>query len=194
MIRKYFLWLFVFKALGVGIAYSPGVDAARATAKMPKFHDSITVTASDVDCTNERSKYSKMVRAISKNYGVDWRLVAGVIAAESDFNPCALSPKGAVGLMQLMPETAQMYSITSQDLYDPELNVKAGVQHLRMLYRLYNGDLERTVAAYNAGQGAVDKYGGIPPYAETQAYVKRVLEFQSGMTIASLGSHPISMR
>lgn len=194
MLRKTFVWLFVFYVLGVGIAYSPGVDAARPTAALKPFKDSITVTSREIDCTNERTKYFRMVQSISRKYDVDWRLVSAIVATESDFNPCALSSRGAVGLMQLMPETAEMYSIGSKDLYDPEQNVRAGVQHLKRLSELYNGDIELTVAAYNAGQGAVDKYGGIPPYAQTQAYVKKVLEYKSGLKTALLRSYPISMR
>jgi soluble lytic murein transglycosylase-like protein len=192
--RKTFLWLLAFNALGAGFAYSPGVDAARALLPGKIFHDTITVTALQVDCTAERSKYAKMVQSISRKYDVDWRLVAAVATTESDFNPCAISPKGAIGLMQLLPETAEMYSIESKDLYDPEKNIRAGVQHLKMLSQLYKGNVQLTVAAYNAGQGAVEKYGGVPPYPETQAYVKKVMDIQTGLKTGSASTYSISMR
>jgi soluble lytic murein transglycosylase-like protein len=194
--RKTFLWLLVFNAVGAGFAYSPGVDAARAIRKeeTKSFENPGVVSSREVLCTNERSRYSKLVQSLSRKYGLDWRLVAAVVATESDFNPCAVSDKGAVGLMQLMPETAEMYSIELKDLSDPEKNIRAGVQHLKMLYEVYNGNLELTIAAYNAGQGAVQKYGGVPPFVETQAYVKKVLEIRSDLTTGSAQNYSISMR
>ncbi|MEO6064252.1 MAG: transglycosylase SLT domain-containing protein [Lysobacterales bacterium] len=104
--------------------------------------------------------------------GVDAALVRALIHAESAFNPRALSHKGAQGLMQLMPATAAQYGVT--DSFDAAQNIAAGVKHLAMLIKLYNGDVRLVAAAYNAGEGAVRKYGGVPPYAETRVYVERV--------------------
>ncbi len=104
--------------------------------------------------------------------GVDAALVRALIHAESAFNPRALSHKGAQGLMQLMPATAAQYGVT--DSFDAAQNIGAGVKHLAMLIKLYNGDVRLVAAAYNAGEGAVRKYGGVPPYAETRVYVERV--------------------
>ena len=101
-------------------------------------------------------------------------LVAAVTRVESDFNPREVSGKGALGLMQVMPETAARFGVRRHELFDPERNVAAGTAYLAWLMDRYHGDLDRTLAAYNAGEGAVDKYGGIPPYAETQQYVRRV--------------------
>jgi soluble lytic murein transglycosylase-like protein len=98
-----------------------------------------------------------------------------VIKAESDFNSSARSLKGAMGLMQLMPDTARLLNVS--DAYDPSENVEGGVRHLRMLLDRYQGDLQLSLAAYNAGSGAVEKHGGVPPFVETREYVRRVLRF-----------------
>jgi hypothetical protein len=148
------------------------------------------------ECELKPAQYSKIVASMSKKYGVDWKLVAAVMKAESGFDPCATSPVGAMGLMQLMPSTAEMYDVKAEQLYDPETNIRAGVRHLKMLTGKFKGNLKLTVAAYNAGQGAVDRYKGIPPYEETQNYVKRVLEYRSDMKLASVGTGkmPIHIR
>ena len=115
----------------------------------------------------------EMVAAVAAREGVDPALVEAVVAAESDFNPRAVSPKGARGLMQLMPQTASFYGVA--DSFDPEENLTGGIRHLRDLLRYFGGDLSRSLAAYNAGAAAVVTYGGLPPYRETQQYVKKVL-------------------
>jgi soluble lytic murein transglycosylase-like protein len=119
--------------------------------------------------------YSSIVVPLAAKHGVDWRLVAAVIQAESGFNPRALSSRGAVGLMQVMPTTAALYQVKASDLYNPKKNVEAGVRHLRMLSDRYNGDLVKVIAAYNSGEGNVDRYRGIPPYKQTRNFVRRVL-------------------
>jgi len=96
------------------------------------------------------------------------------MSAESNFDPQAVSPKGARGLMQLMPETARMYSV--DDVYDPAQNIEAGIKHLKMLLERYDGNLKLVLAAYNSGEKTVDRFQGIPPYQETRDYVKRVLK------------------
>lgn len=116
--------------------------------------------------------YLGEIDAAARANGVDAALVRALIHAESAFNPRALSHKGAQGLMQLMPATAAQYGVT--DSFDAAQNIDAGVRHLAMLIKQYNGDIRLVAAAYNAGQGAVRKYGGIPPYAETRVYVERV--------------------
>lgn len=116
--------------------------------------------------------YNAEIDAAARANGVDVALVRALIHAESAFNPRALSRKGAQGLMQLMPATAAMYGVT--DSFDAGQNIAAGVRHLAMLLKNFNGDARLAAAAYNAGEGAVRKYGGIPPYAETRVYVERV--------------------
>ena len=119
--------------------------------------------------------YEPIIRRASNRYGVDVALVKAVIHAESHFNPQATSHKGASGLMQLMPQTAAKYGI--RDLYNPKQNIEAGVRHLRYLLVKYGNNLKYVIAAYNAGEKAVKKYAGIPPYPETQRYVTKVLKY-----------------
>lgn len=122
-----------------------------------------------------RFAYSDHVRNVSEKYELDWRLITAVMKVESNFNPRAISPKGAQGLMQLMPDTSKMYRVKRP--YDPEQNIEAGVKHLKKLMARYNNQLELVLAAYNAGEKAVDRFGGIPPYSETRQYVKKVLNY-----------------
>jgi soluble lytic murein transglycosylase-like protein len=112
--------------------------------------------------------------AAARRHGLDPDLVLAVVAVESAFRPDAVSPKGAQGLMQLMPRTAA--SLGVQDALDPAQNLDGGARHLRFLVDLYGGDLRQALAAYNAGQGAVKRHGGVPPYRETREYVKKVLK------------------
>jgi soluble lytic murein transglycosylase-like protein len=114
----------------------------------------------------------ELVEAAAKRNGLPPKFVHSVVAAESGYRTDAVSPKGAIGLMQLMPATAQTYGA---DPHDPAQNVEAGAAYLRELLIKYDGDPRRALAAYNAGPGAVDRYNGVPPYAETQTYVERVL-------------------
>ena len=145
-------------------------------------------------CKAKRRDFTNIVVNISDHYGVDWQLVTAVMAAESSFNPCAVSPRGAMGLMQLTPQLARRYKVHKQEIYVPEKNIRAGVQHLKMLSERYNGDLELTVAAYNAGEGAVDKFGGVPPYGETRAYVRKVLEYHSNLQANAGLSKPLAFQ
>jgi soluble lytic murein transglycosylase-like protein len=119
------------------------------------------------------SAFEDLIRSASGRHNVDANLVRAVIKTESDFRSNARSNKGAMGLMQLMPDTARLHNVV--DAYDPSENVDGGVRHLRMLLDRYQGDIELSLAAYNAGSGAVEKHGGIPPFAETREYVRRVL-------------------
>lgn len=116
--------------------------------------------------------YQEIVSKYSSLYGVNSNLVHAVIQAESAYRPDAVSPKGAEGLMQLMPETAKNYGVS--DSFDAEENIKAGVHLLSDLIKKYDGDVQLVLAAYNAGEGAVKKYGGIPPYNETIEYIQKI--------------------
>ena len=137
--------------------------------------------------TNSFSKYyvaktdnvliNKLVSKYAKKYDVDESLIHALIKVESDYDPKAVSPAGAKGLMQLMDKTAQLYKV--KDPFDPEENIRAGVKHLKMLIDKYN-DIEKALAAYNAGETAVEKYGGIPPYKETKRYVKKIMALYTG--------------
>jgi soluble lytic murein transglycosylase-like protein len=115
---------------------------------------------------------AQLIDHISAEQGVERQLVHSVIRAESNYNQAAVSPKGAQGLMQLIPSTARRFGVN--DAFDPDENIRGGVRYLRFLLDYYQGDYVKTIAAYNAGEGAVDKYNGVPPYAETRKYVYRV--------------------
>lgn len=117
--------------------------------------------------------YGAIIHSKAAKYDIDPALVAAVIEAESRFKRRAVSPRGARGLMQLMPRTGRWMG--ASDLYNPEQNVDAGVKYLKYLNERFEGNLKKTIAAYNAGEGTVKRYGGIPPYGETRTYVKRVM-------------------
>ena len=117
--------------------------------------------------------YGRQMAATAERHGVDSLLVAAVVQVESRFRPGAVSPRGALGLMQVLPETAQLYGVA--DALDPLANLDAGTRYVRDLLEYYDGDLELTLAAYNAGPGNVTRFGGVPPFRETRRYVERVL-------------------
>jgi soluble lytic murein transglycosylase len=120
-------------------------------------------------------KYDKLISNASKEFNVDSRLLKAMIKAESDFDPRAISTKGAMGLMQIMPENFKMLNI--ENPFDPWQNIRAGAQYFKKLYKRFNGKLALSLAAYNAGPTAVDRYKSIPPYQETEEYVRRVLRY-----------------
>ena len=115
-----------------------------------------------------------LVRALAPKYSLDPKLVLAVIEAESNFNPKARSPKNAQGLMQLIPATAQRFGV--RNVWDPEQNLRGGMAYLQWLLKHFKGDVKLALAGYNAGEKAVERHGGVPPYRETQAYVKRILK------------------
>jgi soluble lytic murein transglycosylase-like protein len=119
------------------------------------------------------TEFDELISQAAIRYKMPVNLVRAVMHAESAFNPTAVSHVGASGLMQLMPETAREMYV--KDIFDVKENIEGGTRYLRVLANEFNGDMVKMVAAYNAGPEAVKKYGGIPPYAETQAYVKKVI-------------------
>jgi membrane-bound lytic murein transglycosylase B len=119
-----------------------------------------------------QSKYNEIIIEAAKKFDVDAALVSAVIKAESDYNPRETSHKGARGLMQLMPATAARFGVTNS--YDPEENIHAGTRYLRWLLNKFDGNADLAVAAYNAGEGNVWKYNGVPPFRETVTYVNRI--------------------
>lgn len=120
------------------------------------------------------ARYDSLISRLGQEHSVEPALVKAVIAAESNFDPKAVSRKGAQGLMQLMPGTARLLGV--EDAFEPEQNVSGGTRYLRKMLTRY-GDMTRALAAYNAGPEAVDRYRGVPPYPETQDYVDRVLNY-----------------
>lgn len=121
------------------------------------------------------AEYEKIIRDSADKYGVSASLIKAVIHAESGYDPNAVSPKGASGLMQLMPGTARSLKVNNS--FDPKDNVEGGVKYLRFLLDTFRGDVSLALAAYNAGLNKVAKFGGIPPYTETRTYVNRVLSY-----------------
>jgi soluble lytic murein transglycosylase-like protein len=126
-------------------------------------------------------RFDKAITKYSRLYRVDSDLVKSVITAESCFKVKAKSKAGAQGLMQLIPATAKRYGVRNS--YNPEQNIRGGVKYLRFLKARYRGNLKKIIAAYNAGEGAVDKYKGIPPYKETRRYVKNVLKIYARLNL-----------
>lgn len=179
------------RILGVGVAVLLLASSASASVRLVIKKDGTKVIsnvgfgggqATDYNWLarqhDRRSRYDPLIERYSEKYGVDPTLVRAVIQVESNFNPRCVSNKGARGLMQLMPGTARRYGVTQ--VHDPEQNIKGGVHYLAYLLEMFNDDLQRALAAYNAGEGAVQRYGGIPPYEETSTYVKRALTVYYG--------------
>jgi soluble lytic murein transglycosylase-like protein len=139
------------------------VDSSSPSVSLPK------------DVSPERfHRYDAFIREAATLYQIPEELVRAVILVESNYDPRAVSHAGAIGLMQLMPGTAQTMMV--EDIYDPRQNILGGVRYLRVLANMFQGDIMLTVAGYNAGENAVIRYGGIPPYPETQGYVVKVVE------------------
>ena len=135
----------------------------------PRAEPERTASSMDIDA---------VISAVATRYGISVDLIAAVIEAESEFNPRAVSRTGARGLMQLMPETAALLGVS--DPFDPLENIEGGVRHLCSLMDRFNGNLPLVLAAYNAGERAVIRHGGIPPYGETRQYVTRILRKLAG--------------
>ena len=138
-----------------------------------------TVASADVKLTRgarirAKGPIADLARKLSQDYGLDPDLVLAMIKVESNFDPRALSPKNAQGLMQLIPATAERFGV--RDVWDPEQNLRGGMAYLRWLLREFDGDLRLVLAAYNAGEAAVERHGGIPPYPETRRYVARIMD------------------
>jgi soluble lytic murein transglycosylase-like protein len=124
----------------------------------------------------DTSAYDALILAKAREHNVDFALIKAIVHVESSFNPYAISRSGARGLMQLMPETAKRHGI--HDVYDPAQNIEAGIRHLKFLSVMFNKQNHLILAAYNAGENAVLRHGGIPPYTETQLYVRKVLQMK----------------
>ena len=121
----------------------------------------------------DTSAYDALIQTKAREHKVDFALIKAIVHVESSFNPYAISHRGARGLMQLLPETAKRHGIL--DIYDPAQNIEAGIRHLKYLSGLFGNKNHLVLAAYNAGENAVLRHGGIPPYTETQLYVRKVL-------------------
>jgi soluble lytic murein transglycosylase-like protein len=162
-------------------AFAASPEAARqghittvvqADIKTGRLVRSIVVEPAAVFARISDPDLNEMINRIADEQGVETHLVHSVIRAESNYNANATSPKGAQGIMQLIPSTARRFGVANS--FDPRENIEGGVRYLRFLLDYYQGDYAKAIAAYNAGEAAVDKYNGVPPYVETQNYVYRV--------------------
>jgi soluble lytic murein transglycosylase-like protein len=161
-----------------GAPASTGAPTTGPTSFASQLKAAQTAGASPVASGGGPTAYDAEIQAAASKYGVDAGLLKGLIRAESNFNPNAKSPAGALGLTQLMPGTAASLGVTNP--LDPAQAIDGGAKYLAQQLKTFGGDVTKTLAAYNAGPGAVQKFGGVPPYAETQGYVQRVLEYARG--------------
>jgi soluble lytic murein transglycosylase-like protein len=166
----------VIRSDGSKAIYNVGTTKSRSRtvdlSRLARFRDRMSV-------------YEGLIQKYAAINHVDPVLVKAVIQVESDFDPACVSRKGARGLMQLMPETAQRFNV--KRVHDPEENIRGGVEYLSLLLTMFSNDLSKALAAYNAGENAVLKYGGTPPYEETETYVKRALSVYYGRAYGSSG-------
>ena len=145
------------------------VEEVRATAMR---------LADETEWRRAAGRYAETIAASADRHGLDRALLAAVAKVESNFDPFALSPKGACGMLQLIPATARRFGV--RNVFDPSQNIEGGARYLRWLLDRFSGDVELALAGYNAGEGAVDRHGGVPPYRETQRYVVKVLDHARG--------------
>lgn len=139
---------------------------------VPEKNRSVVYKSPNINNTN----YDKLILQHSANHGVDPSLIKAIMMAESNFNPYAISPKGAQGLMQLMPDTARLMKVDNP--FDPDENIKGGIRYIKMLEEIFKGDLELILAAYNAGpQRVMEHKMSVPPIEETKTYIKRVKHY-----------------
>jgi soluble lytic murein transglycosylase-like protein len=168
------------KEVAATMASSPAPALKSAASELGKRETAWTPTAVD-----------GLIEDVAKRHNVDPNLVRAMIKVESNFNPRARSRKGAIGLMQLMPATARELKVANP--YDPAQNLDGGVRHMKSLLENYNGDVALSLAAYNAGQGAVERHGGVPNYKETKAYVQKITNLYGSSTAGTNGRAPIKV-
>lgn len=137
--------------------------------------------------STDRGELRELVHRVSSEHGLDPKLIDALVVVESGYDPKAVSRKGAMGLMQLMPETAKRLDV--DDPFNPAENIRGGVREFSRLVRRYSGNLQLALAAYNAGEGAVARYRGVPPYAETRSYISKILSIYTGRPYRLAGSY-----
>jgi soluble lytic murein transglycosylase-like protein len=157
-------------------------------AEVPDCMQRATALASSAATVmlNPPPHIERLVNQLAPQFKVQPKLALTIIAVESNFDTAALSNRNAMGLMQLIPDTARRFGV--RNAFDPQQNIRGGLAYLRWLLAYYQGDVKLVAAAYNAGEGAVDRHRGVPPFAETQEYVRRVMERFGG------GPHPFDAR
>ena len=167
------------------------VSVVRSDAQTGRLVRSIVVKAKPADSDSSDTRVRTLVEEAAKNHDVSPLLVDSVIQVESNYNPYATSPKGAQGLMQLMPATARRFGVTNS--FDAKQNIEGGVRYLKFLQDTFKDD-RLAIAAYNAGEGAVTKYGDVPPYAETKSYVDKVgAKYSKAKRAAEVSSAPVKV-
>lgn len=172
-----------FVPRGIADAVTPAPGPARPPRVVRIYPDTPPLHLARGYVENDTSRYNHHIRQASRATKVPAALIRAVITAESSFNPYALSSTGAVGLMQLMPETAARYGVKNR--MDPSQNILGGARYLRDLMQMFNNNMHLAIAAYNAGEGAVMRHGRkIPPYPETVAYVPKVLKYYKRYRLA----------
>ena len=165
------------------VTFKDNIEAKNSTAKSRASFDSAlasktaTVTTTIADKLDTVRTYKSIFEEASAKYGVDYKLLVAMAQQESGFNPSAVSRHGAMGIMQLMPFTAEALGVT--DPYDAYENIMGGADYISQKLAMYNGDVDLALAAYNAGSGAVAEYGGIPPFEETQNYVAKIKDMMA---------------
>ncbi len=188
--RNLFLGMISFLLIFTFIAFPSGrlPDIAHPLSKnqRPYKTDIISRLGKNSHITfhlNKEIVYIDIIDDAAERYKIDPALIKAIILAESRYDHMAVSKRGAVGLMQLMPATADALGV--ENIYDPVHNINAGVKYIKQLLELYNGDVELALAAYNAGSNKVRKYNGIPPYKATKTYIKKVFEYYLSYQLAS---------
>ena len=165
----------IYQSVGADGVISFSNTKGKGATLYQKTRDKAAVFLPSDSSPERYSRYDVHIREAAALYQIPEALVRAVIRVESDFDPRAVSPANARGLMQMIPATAERMLVT--DVFDPRQNILGGVRYLRVLANTFNGDLALTIAAYNAGENAVIRHGGIPPYPETQDYVTRVIGY-----------------
>lgn len=180
---KYGIWRGTLYRRQVGDRIVYGTRKLPGSVEIQKFDFSARRATRRVRLGRPRLEpYKAAFRRAAANTGLDEAWLRAIAHVESAYRANAVSPKGAKGIMQLMPLTARTYNVS--DVFDPEQSIQAGARHLRVLARRYRGDRVRIAAAYNAGSGAVKRYGGVPPYPETRAYVSKVIQMYRRYRVA----------
>ena len=159
------------------VVKQPAQSFADTLAQVSRSASTTGASSTSRATTTSRTQYDELINGAASRYGLDPDLLHAVIQAESDYDPNCRSRAGAAGLTQLMPGTARRLGV--EDVHDPAQSIDGGAHYLREMLDMFDGSTELALAAYNAGPGAVSRYGGIPPYAETQAYVPRVLGYMA---------------
>lgn len=168
-LRLWLILVIAMPAFAAALPDAPSETVVRADGRSGRLVRTAVAARTEAQ---PQADIASLVNQIASEEGVEDALVHSVIRAESNYNPRAVSPKGALGIMQLIPSTARRFGVN--DAFDPKENIQGGVRYLKFLLGYFNNDYAKAIAAYNAGENAVDKYHGIPPFPETQLYVIRV--------------------